>query len=90
MLGKINKKDLAARAKKMKAAAQALLAEDLKLKAVVEVAPTDKEKTYYGSVFKKIRKATTEPSEHSVSDGCAPSPQAPPPSPPPPHDMVVV
>ena len=92
MLGKLNKKDLAARAKKMKVAAQALPIEDLKLKAVVEVAPalTDDEETYYGLVFKRRRKATAEPSKLSVSDGCAPSQQAPPPSPPPRRDMVVV
>jgi len=92
MLGKLNKKDLAARAKKMKAAAQALPIEDLKLKTVLEAgpAPTDDEETYFGPVFKKRRKATTEPSELSVLDGRAPSQQALPPSLPPPRDMVVV
>jgi len=70
MLGWLNKKDLAARAKKMKAATQELLPEDLKLKVVVEVAPTptDNEETYFALVFKRMRKTTTEPSELSVSD----------------------
>jgi len=92
MLGKLNNKDLAARAKKMKAAAQALPFEDLKLKTVVEAAPApiDEKETYYGLVFKRRRKAITEPSELSISDGRAPSQQAPPPSPPPPRNMVVV
>jgi len=55
MLGRLNKKDLEARTKKMKAAAQALPAEDLKLKIVVEdvVVPTNDEETYSGSVFKR-------------------------------------
>jgi len=74
MLGKVNKKDLAVKAKKMKAVAQALLAEDLKLKVVVEVTPTNEEFTYSGSIFIKRRKAATEPSKHSVSDRRAPSP----------------
>jgi len=92
MLGKLNKKDLAATTKKMKEVAQALPTKDLKLKVVVEaaLASTDNEETYSGLVFKRRRKAATEPSKHSVSDGRAPSPLAPPPSPPPSHDMVVV
>ena len=79
-------------AKKMMKVAQARPNEDLKLKVVAEVAPTptDDEETYSGPVFKRRRKPATEPSEHYVSDGRAPSPQAPPPSPPPSHDMVVV
>jgi len=83
MLGTLNKKDLAVRAKKMKVVAQASPAKDLKLKAVAEVAPSDDEETYSGPVFKRRRKATTKPVEHSASDGRTPSPQAPPPSPPP-------
>jgi len=92
MLGKLNKKDLATRAKKMKEAAQARPAEDLKLKVIVEAipAPTDDEETYSGSVFQRRRKATTEPFEHSVSDGRASSSLAPPPSPPTSRDMIVV
>jgi len=92
MLGKLNKKDLAVRAKKMKVATQTLPTEDLKLKVVFDVAPapTDDEETYSRPVFKRRRKATTEPSELFISDGRAPSQQAPPPSPPPPRDMVVV
>jgi len=43
MLGRQNKKDFIARAKKMKAAAQASPAKDLKLKVVVEVVPSDDE-----------------------------------------------
>jgi len=92
MLGKINKKDLAARAKKMKAPAQALPTKKHKLKIILEAAPTptEDEETYSGPVFKRRRKAAIEPSELSVSNGRAPSKQAPPPSPPPPRDMVVV
>jgi len=91
MLARFNKKDLAARSKKMKAIAQAPPTEDLKLKVVVDVAPTptDVEKTYSGSVFKRRRKVTTEPSKLSVSDGHAPSQHGPPPSPPFFRDMVV-
>ena len=86
MLGKLNKKDLAAKAKRMKAAAQALPTEDLKLKVVVYVAPapTNDDETYSGPAFKRRRKATTEPSEPFVSDGRAPSQQTSPPSQPPP------
>ena len=74
MLGKLNKKDLAARVKKMKADAQALRTKDLKLEFVVDAAPapTEDEETYYGSFFKRRRKTTTEPSELSISDGHAP------------------
>jgi len=92
MLGRLNKKDLAAITKKMKVAAQALPAKDLKLKVDVEVAPvcTDNEETYSEPIFKRRRKAIVEPSELSISDGRSPSPQVAPPSPPPPHDMVVV
>jgi len=59
----------------MKAAAQTLPAEDIKLKIVVEVAPTptDEEDTYSGPVFKRRRKAATEPSDLSISDRRAPS-----------------
>jgi len=87
MLGKLNKKDLEARAKKMKTVAQALLAEGLKL---ATPASADNEETYFGSVFKRRQKAAIKPSELSVSDGHAPSTQAAPPSPPPPRDIVVV
>jgi len=73
MLAPINKKDLAEKAKKMRAVAQAPSAQDLKLKVVVNAAPTptDDEETYSGPVFKRRRK-TTEPSEQSVSNGRAP------------------
>jgi len=92
MLGNLNKKDLAARVKKMKADAQALPSDDLKLKVVVNAAPTptDDEETYYGSVFKRRRKTTTEPSDLTVLDGRAHPHRAPPPSPPLPPDIVVV
>jgi len=89
MLGKLNKKDLVARAKKMKAVAQASFAKDLKLKTVVEVVPSDDEETYYGFVFKRRRNVAVKPAEHSTLDGRAPSPQAPLPSPPPSRDIVV-
>jgi len=48
MLGRLNKKDFAARAKKMKAIAQVLPTLDLKLKVFVDTAPapTDEEETY--------------------------------------------
>jgi len=43
MLARINKKDLAERAKKMRAVAQAPPAQDIKLKVVVTVTPTPAE-----------------------------------------------
>jgi len=74
-LVRLNKKDLAERAKKMKVVAQVLPTQDLKLKVVVNAAPapTDDEETYSRPVFKRRRKTTTEPSEFSVLDGHAPS-----------------
>jgi len=93
MLPQINKKDLAKRAKKMKAVAQAPPAQDLKLKVVVNVALTliegDKE-TYSRPIFKRRRKTATAPSKISTLDGRAPSHKASSPSPSPPRDMVVV
>jgi len=88
---KLRKKDLAARAKKMKAAAQASPSKDLKLKAVAEVAPSDDEETYSGPVFKRRRKVVSELAEHFASDGRAPSPRAqvPPTSPPSSRDIVM-
>jgi len=50
---RLSKKDLAVRAKKMKVAYQDFPAKDLKLKAVVEVAPSDDEDTCSGPVFKR-------------------------------------
>jgi len=64
MLGRLNKKDLAVRVKKMKAAAQASLAKDLKLKTVAEVVPSDDEETYFGSVFKRRQKVVAKLAEH--------------------------
>jgi len=55
ILDMLNKNDLAARAKKMKATAQASPAKDLKLKAVAEVVPSDDEETYSGPIFKRRR-----------------------------------
>jgi len=73
MLGRLNKKDLAGRAKKMKEVAQARLAKDLKLKVVAEAAPdpTDDKETYSGPVFKRRRKAATEPSKHCLRWACS-------------------
>jgi len=85
----LNKKELAARANNMKATVQASPTKDLKLKVVVEVVPSDDEESYSGLVFKRRRKVATEPVEHSASDGCALSPQAPPPNPSPFRDIVV-
>jgi len=56
---------------------------------VVEVAPSEDEDTCFGPVFKRRRRSTPKPSEHSVSDGRGTSPQVPPPSPSPPHDILV-
>ena len=72
----------------MKAAAQASPSKDLKLKDVVEVAPSDDEETYSGLVFKRRRKATAK---HFASNGRAPSPQAqlPPANSPPSRDIAV-
>ena len=80
MLGTLNKKDFATRAKFLKVVAQAPPAEDLKLKAVAEVDLLDDKETCSGPVFKRRRKADPTPTEHSASDGRAPSPQVPPPS----------
>jgi len=80
MLGTLDKRDLVARAKLLKAAAQAPPVEDLKLKAVAEVAFSDDEDTCSGTVFKQKRKAGPAPTEHSISDARAPSPQVPPPN----------
>ena len=81
MLGRLNKKDLAAKAQKMKAVAQASPVKDLKLKVVAEVVPSDDEETYSGTAFKRRQKVAAEPAEHSTLDGRAPSPQTPPPNP---------
>jgi len=82
---RLSKKDLAARAKKMKVVAQASPLKDLKLKVVAEVGPSDDEETYSGPVFKRRRKVVPESAEHSASNGRATSPrtQVPPTSPPP-------
>jgi len=64
----------------MRAAAQAPLAQDLKLKVVGIVTPTlteDDEETYSGPVFKRRRKTTDAPSKLSTSDGRVPFHHAP-------------
>jgi len=86
---RLNKMDLAARAKKMKVVFQASPAKDLKLKEVVEVAPSDDEDTCSRPVFKRRRKAAPAPIEHSASDGWASSPKIPPPSPSPARDIIL-
>jgi len=91
MLARIDKKVLAERAKKMRAATQA--PQDLKLKAPVTVirAPSkDDEETTSGLVFKRKRKTIVAPTEHSHSDGRAPSNCASSASPTSPLDMIVV
>ena len=91
MLARIDKKDLAERAKSMRAVAQA--PQNLLLKAPAIIVPTfteDNEETFSRPIFKRRRKTTAAPTEHSESDGCAPSNHAPPPSPTPPRDMIVV
>jgi len=67
MLGELNKKDLAARAKKMKAAAQALPTEDLKLKVVVDAAPSpvDDEETFLGRSSKGDERSPLNPPSSS-------------------------
>jgi len=89
MLDMLNKKDLVARAKKMRATAQASPAKDLKLKTVPEVVPSDDEETYFGPVSKRRRMAVAKTVEHSALDGRARSPQAFPPSSPPSDGRVV-
>jgi len=86
---RLSKKDLLARAKKMKVAAQTSPTKDLMLKFMAEVVPSNDEEIYYGSVFKRRRKVDAEPAEHYASNGRAPSPQAHPPSPPPSQNIVV-
>jgi len=91
MLVKIDKKKLAERTKRMRAVAQ--VPQDLKLKTpitVVQASIEDEEETSFGMVFKRKRKATTVPTEHSHSDGHAPSHYAPLASPTLPRDMMVV
>ena len=66
---RLSKKDLVARAKKMKAYSQASPAKELKIEAVVEVAISDDEGTCSGPVFKRRQKAAPAPTEHSTSDG---------------------
>jgi len=59
MLARINRKDLAERAKKMKAFPQTPPAQDLKIKVVTTATPTpteDDEETYYGPVLKRRRR----------------------------------
>jgi len=81
MLHTLNKRDLAARAKLLKVVAQAPPAEDLKLKAVAEMALSDDEDTCLRPVFKRRRKAVSVPTVHLTSYGWAPLPQVPPPNP---------
>ncbi|KAK7364532.1 hypothetical protein VNO80_13269 [Phaseolus coccineus] len=89
MLGTLEKKDLATRAKLLKDTAQVPPTEDLKLNEMVEVAPSDDEDTCSGPLFKRRRKVVSVPTEHSAADGRAPSQQALPPSPSPPRGIMV-
>jgi len=78
MLAKIDRKKLVKRAKKMRATAQA--PKDLKLKApttIVQTPTEDDEETNSEMIFKRKRKTTTAPIEHSHSDRHAPSYHAP-------------
>jgi len=72
MLSKINKKELEEMAKRMRAAAK-MLDESLKPKKVpkivTETSTEQDEETASGLVFKRKRRATTPPVEHSRSDG---------------------
>ena len=99
MLARLDKKELAKRAKRMRAAAQ--VPQDLKLKAPTTVVPTfteDDEETNFGLVFKRKRKVIVVPTEHSNSDrrapsnsdGPAPSNCAPSASPTQPRDRMVM
>jgi len=91
MLAKIDKKELAKRAKRMRAAAQA--PQDLKLKAPTTVVPAstkDDEETNSGLVFKRKRKAIVAHLEHSHSNGRAPSHRTTLASPTQTRDMMVV
>ena len=72
---------------RLKATAQASPAKDLKLKAVVQVAPLDDEDTCSGPVFKRRRKAAPAPTEQSTSNGRSPSQQIPPSNPSPARDI---
>jgi len=91
MLARIDRKDLAERAKRMRVAAQA--PQDLKLKAPVITVSTltenDKETTS-GLVFKRRRKTILAPTKHSQSDGRAPFNHASPPSPNPSCHLILV
>jgi len=91
MLARIDKKELAERAKRMKVAAQA--PQDLKLKApttIVLTSTEDDEEINPGLIFKRKRKAIDALTEHSHSDGRAPSNCAPSTSPTQPRNMMVV
>ena len=90
MLARIDKKELAERAKRMRAATQA--PQDLKLKAPTTVVPAsteDDEETNFGLVFKMKRKAKAA-TEHSHSNERAPSYRASSVSPTLPRDTMVV
>jgi len=77
MLSKINKKELKEMAKRMRAIAK-MPDESLKPKKapkiVAQTSTEHDEETTFGLVFKRKRKATTPPVEHSHSDGQTPHP----------------
>jgi len=55
---RLNKKDLAAMAKKMKAASPSFPAKELKMKALVAMDASDDEDRCLGPIFKRRRKTT--------------------------------
>jgi len=73
MLSKYNKKKLKEMAKRMRVAAN-VPKDSLRLEALIPTqVPTDDEETTLGLVFTRKRKAVAAPTEHSHSDGRAPS-----------------
>jgi len=76
MLSKFKKKELEKMSKRMRVAANVpkdSLTQKLKIVATITKAPTDDEETTSGLVSTRKRKEIASPTEHSHSDGRAPS-----------------
>jgi len=74
---------------KMKVASHSSPAKELKMKAVLKVDASDEEDTCSGPILKRRRKTAPQPTEHSASDGRAPSQHLPLLNPSPARDIKV-